>query len=125
MAMSGDIKVEPVKAQMLSTRQDVVRGWTEVSDELVRQGQVELAMAVRKFVKELPAIRTERKWIRDRLLRRAAAERDRAVASWRAYRAEQQKAEERAKPREPDPVRERHLERPRKRWRDDRDGPTR
>jgi hypothetical protein len=121
MATNGEIKVEPAKAQMLKTRDEVVRGWTELSDDLVRQGQVELASAVRKFVKELPAVRTEREWIRDELLRRAAVERDRAVASWRAFRAQQQAAAERGGQRELDRARKRHLERSR----EHRDGPTR
>jgi len=115
MATNGKVKVEPAKAQMLKTRQEVVRGWIELSDDLVRQGQVDLAIAVRKFVKELPAVRTEREWIRDQLLRRAAVERDRAVASWRVFRAQEQKAAEQAREREVDRDPVRQLERSRSR----------
>jgi Relaxase/Mobilisation nuclease domain len=59
---------EPGKAQLLETRRAVVRGWNEVADDLVMQGQVELALAVRDFVKRLPPVKTEREWIRDRIL---------------------------------------------------------
>jgi hypothetical protein len=114
MAASGDIGAEPGKSQMLRTRQDVVRGWMDLSDDLVLQGQVELAKAVRAFVKELPPARTEREWIRDALNKRAAAERDQAVANWRAFRAQQQEVAEQLRQseldrtrRDPDRVRER------------------
>jgi len=94
MAASGNIEAEPGKSQMLRTRADVVRGWMELSDDLVLQGEVELAKAVRAFVKQLPAVRTEREWIQDALLKRAAAERDRAVGNWRAFRAQEVKVAE-------------------------------
>lgn len=81
MAATGDIQAEPGKSQVLRTRRDVVRGWVGLSDDLVLQGEVQLAKAVRAFVKQLPPARTERESIRDALLRRAAAERDRAVAT--------------------------------------------
>jgi hypothetical protein len=38
MATGGDIKVEPGKAKMLETRREVVRGWTEVADDLGAPG---------------------------------------------------------------------------------------
>ncbi len=124
MASTGRITIGPEKAQMLKTRSDVVRGWTELSDDLVRRGQVELAMAVREFVKELPAVRTEREWIQDQLLRRAAAECDRAVASWRAFR-EAQQAVEPTKARAPDRDIRRDPERLRERSRDHECGRSR
>ena len=97
MATSGEITPEPAKAQMLKTRQDVVRGWSAVADDLVLQGQVELAQAVRGFVKQLPPVRTEREWVREELLQQATTERQRAVAGWQAFRAKQQKAVEQAR----------------------------
>ena len=96
---------------MLETRREFVRGWTEVADDLVLQGQVELAQAVRGFVKQLPPVRTEREWARDELLRQATVERHRAVASWRAFRAQQQEAVEQARQHELDRARERDLTR--------------
>jgi hypothetical protein len=109
---------EPGKAQLLETRRAVVRGWSEIADDLVVQGQVELAQAVRGFVKHLPPVRTEREWMRDELLRQATAERDRAVASWRAFRAQQQEVAEQARQRELDLTRSGDLERSRGRSRD-------
>jgi len=82
----------------------------ELSDDLVLQGQVELAEAVRAFVKQLPAVRTEREWIQDALLKRASAERDQAVASWRAFRAQQQEVAERVRQSELDRTRRRDPE---------------
>jgi hypothetical protein len=104
-ATGGEIKVEPGKAQMMETRREVVRGWTRVADDLVLQGQVELGQAVRGFVKQLPPVRTEREWIREELLQQATTARDRAVASWQAFRAHQQEAEQ-ARLRELDRARE-------------------
>jgi type IV secretory pathway VirD2 relaxase len=102
MTPNGDIRPEAAKAQLVETRREVVRGWNEVANDLDRQGQAELALAVRGFVKQLPAVRTEREWIRDRLLEQAkGSERaqfvDRwkqdALATWQAFRAQQQAAE--------------------------------
>ncbi|MGH8218508.1 MAG: relaxase/mobilization nuclease domain-containing protein [Steroidobacteraceae bacterium] len=125
MAASGNIDAEPGKSQMLRTRQDVVRGWTELADDLLLQGQVELAQAVRAFVKQLPPVRTEREWVRDALLKRAAAERDRAVANWRAFRAQEQKAAEQVRQGELDRTRRRDPEALRERSRDQDRGRTR
>lgn len=79
---------------------------------------MELAKAVRAFVKELPPVRTERERIQDALFRRAAAERDRAVANWRAFRAQEQKVTEQVKQSELDRTERRHPERLRERSRD-------
>ena len=46
----------------------IVRGWSDVADDLVLQNHVELALAVRDFAKRLPLVKTEREWIRDRIL---------------------------------------------------------
>ena len=66
--VAGGLKTEPAKHRLLATRREVVRGWSEVADDLVLQGQVELALDVRQFVKRLPPARTEREWVRDQLL---------------------------------------------------------
>src|SRR5580704_1942482 len=42
MGTGAEIKAEPGKAQMLETRREVVRGWSQVADDLVLQGQVDL-----------------------------------------------------------------------------------
>jgi hypothetical protein len=125
----GEIRPERGKAQLLDTRSRVVRGWNEMADDLVRQGQAELALAVRGFVNQLPAVRTEREWIRDRLLEQAkGSERaqfvDRwkqdALATWQAFRAQQQQAAEQAKQREVDRARQLDLEQSRTRPREGR-----
>jgi len=64
----GEIRAEPAKAQLLEARRQVVRGWNEVADDLLRQGHAELAQTVRGFVKQLPAVRTEREWLLFRML---------------------------------------------------------
>ena len=129
----GEIRPEPAKAQLLETRDHIVRGWNELANDLVRQGQSELALAVKEFVKQLPAVRTEREWIRDRILEQArGSERaqyvDRwkqdALATWQTFRAQQQAAEH-ARLRELDRARQLDLERSRTRLRPDREGPTR
>ena len=74
---SGDVKPEPGRVRLLATRREVVRGWNEVADNLVLQDQVDLALAVRNFVKRLPPERTEREWIRARLLEQSRARDDR------------------------------------------------
>jgi hypothetical protein len=133
MTPGGEIRPEPGKAQLLETRLRVVRGWNWVADDLVRQGHAELALAVRRFVEQLPAVRTEREWIRDRILEQArGSERaqfvDRwkqdALATWRAFREQQQVAEQ-ARQRELDRARQLDLERSRIRSRSQRDGRTR
>ena len=121
MTPGGEIRPEPEKAQLLETRRRVVQGWNEVADDLVRQGQAELALAVRSFVKQLPPVRTEREWIRDRMLEPARGreraqyvdrwKRD-ALSTWQAFRAQQQAAEQ-AKQRDLDRGRQLALERSR------------
>ena len=80
-------------------------------------------------MKQLPAVRTEREWIRDRLLEQAkGSEREKfvdrwkqdAVATWQAFRAQQQQAEEQARQREVDRARQLDLERLRTRSREGR-----
>ena len=121
MTPGGEIRPEPEKAQLLETRRRVVQGWNEVADDLVRQGHAELALTVRSFVKQLPPVRTEREWIRDRILEQArGSERahyaDRwkqdALSIWQAFRAQQQAAEQ-AKRRDLDRGRQGALERSR------------
>jgi Relaxase/Mobilisation nuclease domain len=68
-----DVKPEPGKGRLLGTRQEVIRGWRAVGDELVMQNQLELAQEVRKFVARMPAVQTEKEWIRNRLLEQSKA----------------------------------------------------
>jgi len=133
MTPGGEIRPEPGKAQLLETRSRVVQGWNAVADELARQGEAELALAVRGFVKQLPPVRTEREFIRDRLLEHANANerakfldrwKQEALATWKNFRAQQQAAEQ-AKSRELDRARQLDLELARRRPRTHREDRTR
>ena len=134
MTPAGEIRPEPAKAQLLEARLHVVRGWNGVADDLARQGEPELALEVRRFVTQLPPPRTEREWIRDRLLERTkGSERaqfvDRwkqdALATWQAFRTQQAQAAEQARQRELDRARQLDLERSRVQSRNQRHDRTR
>ena len=71
MTTRGEITPEASKAQLVATRRDVEQGWRDIGDHLVLHGEVELATAVREFVTQFPAVRTEREWIRDRMFAQA------------------------------------------------------
>jgi hypothetical protein len=62
---AGGIKPEPGKARLLETRREIMRGWRAIGDSLVMQNQVELALAVRRFVAQMPAPRTEKESLAD------------------------------------------------------------
>jgi predicted transcriptional regulator len=68
-----DVDLEPGRARLLQTRQEVIRGWRAVRDELVLENQLELARDVRGFVARMPAVQTEKEWIRSQLLERRRA----------------------------------------------------
>jgi hypothetical protein len=98
---------EACKAQLLETRRAVVRGWSGIADDLVVQGQVGLALAVRDFVKGLPPVKTEREWILARMLQQVKARDDRR----------EQVSDMRAGPDRETGDAPQRLERFRKRWR--------
>lgn len=60
---AGQVKTEPGKNRLLETRREVVQAWTEVTDRLVNQGEVDLVLAVRRFVGRMPPPRTENEQI--------------------------------------------------------------
>jgi hypothetical protein len=117
---SGEIGAEPGEGPLLKTRLHVVRGWNRIADDLARQGAAELALDVRRFVTQLPPPRTEREWIRDRLLEQARPSeqaqfverwKQEALTSWQAFRAQQQ-ALEQARKQEVNHSQRLELERP-------------
>ena len=57
------LHVEPGKAKLLRTREEVRRGWLAVSDELTRQGHAEIAAQIRRYVGEMPKPLTEKEYI--------------------------------------------------------------
>jgi hypothetical protein len=65
---NGGLKTEPGKARLLETRREVMRAWSGVADDLVRQDQVELALAVRGFVARMPPPLTENEYLKAKLL---------------------------------------------------------
>jgi len=65
-----DVEPESGVARLLQTRQEVLRGWRALGDELVMQNQIELAQAVRRFAARMPPPQAENEWIRNGLLER-------------------------------------------------------
>jgi hypothetical protein len=56
----GKLRVEPGKANLVSTRGMVKRAWLAVGEILVREGQPELAAQVMRFSNEMPAVATDK-----------------------------------------------------------------
>jgi hypothetical protein len=63
----GKLQIEPIKASMVSTRDEVRRAWLAVGDILIGQGHQELATYVRRFSEEMPCPLTEKEWFAARL----------------------------------------------------------
>jgi len=59
----GRPKIETGKASLLATRGEVERGWQAVQEILAREGHVELASTVLRFVDAMPLPRTEKEQI--------------------------------------------------------------
>ena len=66
----GKLRVEPGKASLVSTRNEVRRAWMRVGDILIRQQQPELAAHVKRFSDDMPTPQTEKEWIAARLAAR-------------------------------------------------------
>lgn len=66
--VGGTAKAEPGKKALYETRADVLRGWKEMSELLVRSGEQELAGQVIRFANGISQPRTERELVRDQLL---------------------------------------------------------
>lgn len=64
----GHLHTDAGKDTLLNTRRNVERGWRDVGDLLERDGEHDLALQVRRFVRQMPPSTTEREWIADRLL---------------------------------------------------------
>lgn len=63
----GELKLEPGAARLRQTRREVVRGWSKVADQLLIEGHVELAHAVRRFIAKMPPPLSEKEFIAKRL----------------------------------------------------------
>ncbi len=73
--LRGRFEPPPGKARLQATRQAVERSWLGVAAALQAQGEAALADDVRRFVQELPAVRTEQEQIAAALLAHACASR--------------------------------------------------
>jgi hypothetical protein len=65
------LQVEPGKAKLIRTRQEVHRAWLAVSDTLAHQGHPEIAAQVRRYVEQMPKPLTEKEYIATKLLEHA------------------------------------------------------
>jgi hypothetical protein len=65
----GSSRIEQGKAALLATRDEVERWWYAVGEILVREGHVELAATVSRFVEQMPQPRTEKEQIAAQLVR--------------------------------------------------------
>lgn len=77
--VKGKLQVEPGKAKLLRTRQEVRRGWQAVSEELTRQGHPEIAAQVSRYVEQMPRPLTEKEYIATKLLEHASKPRVREI----------------------------------------------
>jgi hypothetical protein len=63
----GKLKIEPGKAALIDTRDEVRRAWLTVGGILIREGQVELAAHVKRFSDDMQHPQTEKEWLAARL----------------------------------------------------------
>lgn len=66
----GKLRIEPGKASLVDTRNEVLRAWLAVGDILIRQQQSELAAQVRRFSEAMPPPQTEKEWLAGQLAAR-------------------------------------------------------
>lgn len=74
---SGGFKGEPGKDVLQATRHSVVQGWQGLSETLERQGNIELARAIRLFVDGMPPTRTEKEMLAQQIQARIRVTDDR------------------------------------------------
>jgi hypothetical protein len=67
----GRLRVEPGKASLVNTRNEVRRAWLAVGDILIRERQPELAALVKRFSAEMPPPQTEKERTAEQLIRNA------------------------------------------------------
>jgi hypothetical protein len=65
----GGVRVERGLTTLTRTREAVTAGWNAVADMLEGAGRRDEANAIHRFVAQMPAIRTEKQWIAEQLLR--------------------------------------------------------
>jgi len=67
----GKLKIEPGKARLVGTRNEVRRAWLAVGDILIRERQPELAAHVRRYADQMAPPLTEKEWMATRLVESA------------------------------------------------------
>jgi hypothetical protein len=67
----GRLRVEPGKASLVNTRNEVRRAWLAVGDILIRERQPELAAHIRRFADQMTPPLTEKEWVATRMAERA------------------------------------------------------
>jgi hypothetical protein len=77
--VQGKLQVEPGKAKLIRTRQKVQRAWLTLSDTLTRQGHLEIASQVKRYVEQMPKPLTEKEYIAAKLLEHAPKPRVREI----------------------------------------------
>jgi hypothetical protein len=77
--VQGKLQVEPGKAKLIRTRQEVRRRWQAVIDKLARQGHPEIAAQVKRYVDQMPKPLTEKEYIATKLLERAREPKTREI----------------------------------------------
>jgi hypothetical protein len=67
----GKLRIEPGKARLVGTRNEVQRAWLAVGDILIRERQPELAVHVRRFADQMAPPLTEKEWVAARIAEQA------------------------------------------------------
>jgi hypothetical protein len=73
--LSGGIPPGHGEARLLETRHKITLGWRSMARALAREGQVELAQDVERFVSSMPRPWTEQQWLAEGIQRHARAAR--------------------------------------------------
>jgi len=70
----GRLPVERGQSKVLRTRTEVERGWQAVGDILIKEGQVQLAAQLGRFVRQMASPGTERDYLAAAMLNQRAPE---------------------------------------------------
>jgi type IV secretory pathway VirD2 relaxase len=73
---SGNVRAESGHARLGQTRGEVEKGWRAFAALMDQQGERAVAAQIRRFVHQMPVVRTDRQWIGERI---QAATRERSV----------------------------------------------
>lgn len=71
---TGNFRVGTAKAKLVATRNEVRRSWWSIGEILVQEGEIELAMLVRRFARLMRAPMTEQEQIASHLQRQGRSD---------------------------------------------------